>query len=51
MKGQGQVMGFRVVYSKLEGVLVFLGRPCGHAWKLACILARELGAKPVAVGL
>ena len=48
---QVQVLGVRVVYSRLEGVLVFVGRPCGNAWAVACRLARQLGAKPVAVGL
>lgn len=48
---QAQVLGVRVVYSRLEGVLVFVGRPCGHAWTLACRLARALGARPVGVGL
>lgn len=45
------VQGVGVAYYSNERVLVFWGRPCGNAWKLACILARELGARPVAVGL
>lgn len=45
------VAGVEVYYSRLEGRLVFVGRPCGNNWRLACVLAQYLGARITAVGL